>query len=120
MLEEEDMPDLRAKLKRSRRYTSAIVIYETVLAVARNRNKSVAEAEAIVAALLKAFRVQILPIDFRHASAALAAFSRFGKGTKSKASLNMGDCFSYASAQIQNVPLLFKGNDFSETNIPKA
>lgn len=111
LLNEPDMLELRAKLRKSRRYTSAIVVYETAMAIARNGNKPFSEAELTVTDILKAFRIQILPIELRHASAALAAFGRFGKG-KHKAALNMGDCFSYACAQIQNVPLLFKGNDF--------
>ena len=111
LLHEPDMAELRAKLKRTRRYTSPIVIYETALAVARNGNKPLSEAESTVIDLLRAFRVQILPIEVRHASIALDAFGRFGKG-KHRAALNMGDCFSYASAKIQNIPLLFKGNDF--------
>ena len=116
ILGEPDMPQLRAKLKASRRYTSAIVIYESAMAVMRNSQKSIAEAQSIVDEMLKAYRIQVLPIDGRHAALALETFDRFGRG-KHPAKLNMGDCFSYASARIQNVPLLFKGNDFGRTDI---
>jgi ribonuclease VapC len=44
---------------------------------------------------------------------------RFGKG-RHAASLNMGDCFSYALAKIRDFPLLFKGDDFSKTDIVPA
>ena len=116
LLGEPDMLELRAKLKASRRFTSPIVIYESSMAVMRANRKSIVEAQSTVFNLLKAYRIQVLPIGDRHAAVALEAFGRFGKG-RHKASLNMGDCFSYASAQIQNVPLLFKGNDFIHTDI---
>ena len=119
ILDEPEMADFRARLKSSRRYTSAIVVYETTMAVMRNSRKSVAEAQSIVTEMLTAYRIQVLPMDERHANAALEAFDRFGKG-RHKAALNMGDCFSYACAKVQKVPLLFKGNDFVHTDIKKA
>jgi ribonuclease VapC len=53
------------------------------------------------------------------ADAALEAFVRFGKG-RHPAKLNYGDCFSYALAKTLDAPLLFKGNDFSQTDIRSA
>jgi uncharacterized protein with PIN domain len=50
-------------------------------------------------------------------SQALDAYSRFGKGIDPKARLNLGDCATYALAKVLNVPLLFKGVDFSQTDI---
>ncbi len=44
------------------------------------------------------------------------AFLRFGKG-RHAASLNYGDCFSYALAKSYDLPLLYKSNDFSQTDI---
>jgi ribonuclease VapC len=49
--------------------------------------------------------------------AAYAAFVAFGKGSGHPASLNFGDVFSYALAKVRNLPLLFKGDDFSQTDI---
>ncbi len=48
------------------------------------------------------------------------AWRRFGKGSGHKAQLNFGDCMAYALAKQQNQPLLFKGNDFSQTDIEPA
>jgi ribonuclease VapC len=48
------------------------------------------------------------------------AYAAYGKGQKSKAGLNYGDCFSYALAKVTGLPLLFKGRDFSETDLPAA
>lgn len=44
------------------------------------------------------------------------AYRRFGKG-RHPARLNVGDCFSYALAKSYDLPLLYKGNDFSQTDI---
>ena len=119
LLGESDNVELRAKLKKSRRYTSTIVVYESALAVARNNNKPLSEAESTVTDLLKAFRVQIVSIDLRHTSVALTAFGQFGKG-RHPAKLNMGDCFSYACARVLKAKLLFKGSDFGQTDIEIA
>ena len=47
------------------------------------------------------------------------AFLDFGKG-RHKAGLNFGDCFSYALAKAMGEPLLFKGDDFSRTDVAAA
>ena|SRR5665213_2909959 len=120
LLKENDRAELLAKVKASRRYTSAIVIYETVLAVARNGGKSLPESEVVVMAFLRAANIQILPIELRHTVVAISAFDKYGKGRQNKAKLNMGDCFSYASAKIQKQALVFKGNDFIHTDIEIA
>lgn len=52
--------------------------------------------------------------------AAYAAFVAFGKGSGHPAALNFGDVFSYALAKVRGLPLLFKGNDFSQTDIGSA
>jgi ribonuclease VapC len=52
--------------------------------------------------------------------AAFSAFVAFGKGSGHPAALNYGDLFSYALAKVRNLPLLFKGRDFSETDIRVA
>ena len=52
--------------------------------------------------------------------AAYAAFVAFGKGSGHPAGLNFGDVFSYALAKVQALPLLFKGDDFSQTDIASA
>ncbi len=45
------------------------------------------------------------------------AFVRYGKGSGHPARLNLGDCFSYALAKKGGVPLLYKGNDFTQTDL---
>jgi ribonuclease VapC len=51
--------------------------------------------------------------------AAREAFRRFGKG-RHPAGLNFGDCFSYALARVLDEPLLFKGSDFTQTDVAAA
>ncbi|WP_404383391.1 type II toxin-antitoxin system VapC family toxin [Caenispirillum salinarum] len=63
--------------------------------------------------------IAIIPVDHAQALAAREAFVRFRKGQHS-ARLNMGGCFSYALARITGRPLLFKGDDFSRTEIAAA
>jgi ribonuclease VapC len=51
---------------------------------------------------------------------ALDAYRRYGKGIHSKAALNLGDCVAYALARESKAALLFKGNDFSHTDITRC
>lgn len=57
-----------------------------------------------------------VPFDRKHYHAAERALDRYGKG-RHPASLNMGDCYSYAVSFVAKVPLLFKGHDFGQTDI---
>lgn len=66
--------------------------------------------------LLQTVGIEIVPLDARQAEMARHAFRTFGKG-RHAAALNLGDCFSYALAQVTGEPLLFKGNDFSKTDV---
>lgn len=60
--------------------------------------------------------VDIVAVDTDQLDAARRAWRRFGKG-RHPAGLNYGDCFSYALAFTRQEPLLFKGDDFSKTDI---
>lgn len=101
------------------RTTSPMAIYEATLGVARVLSCPVPRARQLVVGLLKATAISVTAIDDRHADAALAAFSRFGKGQHA-AKLNMGDCFAYAVASEAALPILFKGDDFNQTDLPSA
>jgi ribonuclease VapC len=70
-------------------------------------------------AYLDELDISIVPIDRIQFSLAQSAFRRFGKG-RHKAALNMGDCFAYALAKSKGEPLLFKGNDFTQTDLESA
>jgi ribonuclease VapC len=63
--------------------------------------------------------VEIVSVTADHADQARRAWRRFGKG-RHPAGLNFGDCFSYALTALTQEPLLFKGEDFSKTDIRVA
>ena len=73
-------------------------------------------AAAIVDQLARLPNVTTIAFGEAHYRAAEDAFDRFGKG-RHPASLNMGDCFSYAVAAVIKAPLLFKGQDFGRTDL---
>ena len=60
--------------------------------------------------------IEIVEVDVGQAREARRAFARFGKG-RHPAGLNFGDCFAYALAVTLGEPLLFKGEDFSKTDV---
>jgi ribonuclease VapC len=66
---------------------------------------------------LEEIEVIVVPFDEPQARVAVDAFQRYGKGQGHPAQLNMGDCAVYALAKTTNEPLLFVGNDFSQTDI---
>ena len=63
--------------------------------------------------------IELIPVSSDQAYVALQAFRQYGKG-RHPAGLNFGDCFSYALAKSLGEPLLFKGNDFSQTDLTQA
>jgi ribonuclease VapC len=100
--------------------TSPIAIFEATLGLCRKRHASVAEAQADVLEFLGTAGVRTVGIGGTEADAALEAFSRFGKGRGHPAQLNLGDCFAYAVAKTYRTSLLFKGDDFTKTDIRPA
>ncbi len=64
--------------------------------------------------------VAIEPLTAEQAVIAREAYRDFGRGSGHPANLNFGDCFSYALATAFNEPLLFKGNDFTHTDVRRA
>lgn len=69
--------------------------------------------------LLVRLDVEVVACDAGLARLAYEAWLRFGKG-RHPAGLNFGDCFSYALAKQRGEPLLFKGDDFSRTDLTAA
>jgi ribonuclease VapC len=62
--------------------------------------------------------IDLVGVDVEQGRVARDAFSRFGKG-RHAAGLNFGDCFAYALARVLGAPLLYKGDDFSRTDISR-
>jgi len=65
-------------------------------------------------------KIEITPVAREHAYIARHAYRDFGKGSGHPARLNFGDCFAYALARTSREPLLFKGDDFSHTDVASA
>jgi ribonuclease VapC len=77
-------------------------------------------ASRLVDELLAAARVVIEPVTEAQARIAREAYRDFGKGSGHAAGLNFGDCFAYALAKATGESLLFKGDDFSRTDVAAA
>jgi ribonuclease VapC len=117
---EADAEALAARLaEASDLYTSPIAVYEAVLGLARTGSMSINDAYSMLDDFLEQVRAVIMPINAEIGRAAVAAFERYGKG-RHQAALNMGDCFAYACARELDVPLLYMGNDFPQTDIAAA
>lgn len=63
--------------------------------------------------------IVIEPLTVEHALIARQAYQNFGRG-RHPGGLNLGDCFAYALAKATGEPLLFKGDDFSKTDVIAA
>ncbi len=98
-------------------FISAPTLLETLMvAYGRRGNR----ARALVRHVMDISSFQVIPADETMAQLAYDAFEIYGKGSGHAAQLNFGDTFSYALAKVKNVPLLFKGNDFSLTDVQSA
>lgn len=63
--------------------------------------------------------IELVDVDRRQALEARRAFGLYGRG-RHRAGLNFGDCFAYALAKVRAQPLLYKGGDFSATDLVPA
>ncbi len=69
--------------------------------------------------LVAHYSIEVVDVTVAQAKAARRAFMKYGKGVH-PARLNFGDCFAYALAKDSGDPLLFKGEDFTQTDIAAA
>jgi ribonuclease VapC len=117
MQDEPDTPAWLDVLDGARKSLMSVVAYvETHMVIAGRRSDPDA---AKIADLLKVMRVEVVPVSLEQGTVAIASFMRYGKG-RHRARLNLADCFSYALAKSRELPLLFKGDDFSKTDIVPA
>ncbi len=106
----------RAIATASERMLSAANLVETGIVMQVRRGD---EAARDLDLLLAKLKIEIIPVSAKQASLARKAFQCFGRGRHS-ARLNFGDCFAYALAKDNAAPLLFKGKDFSQTDVAVA
>ena len=94
---------------------SPLGFWETTVAARRVLGP---DGQQSLLALMDALRIEITAAGGETARIAVEAETRFGKHTPAR--LNLGDCFAYALAKERNLPLLYKGDDFSRTDIAPA
>mgnify|MGYP002628403866 CR=1 FL=1 len=114
---EPDATDLLDRLSQSGpKWISTATLLEAQIVVTNQLGEA---GPAELDLLLSQAEITPLPLDTLHVHWALRGWRAFGKG-RHRAGLNLGDCFSYGLALALEAPLLFKGNDFSSTDVEAA
>jgi len=117
LLQEPDAGQFSALISdASRRLISAVSFLETSIVI-QARKGSAGGRELDL--LIHRAGMEVIAFAPEQAEEARQACTRFGKG-QHRASLNLGDCCSYALARISGEPLLFKGGDFGFTDVSRA
>jgi ribonuclease VapC len=96
---------------------SAVALYESCVVVYADSRRDADVTDLVE--LIRYLDISILPFEEADALAAARTYQKYGKGIH-RAGLNLGDCPSYALASVNRSSLLYKGNDFSETDIQSA
>lgn len=114
VFDEPDGPELlRLVVEAPTRLMSSANALEAWIVADRHENPDKAPA---LDELIETLGIDIEPVTVQQARVARGAYHTYGKGNH-PAGLNYGDCFAYALAKTMSQPLLFKGNDFSQTDI---
>ncbi len=95
---------------------SAVTLLEASMVAAGRRG---ARMVGLLDTLVQEAEIEVVPFDRAQAGLAREAFLRFGKG-RHRAGLNFGDCASHALAELRGAPLLFRGDDFTHTDLVPA
>lgn len=106
-------------------YTSPISRFEAVISLAHQKAgtgkkptpKLIKELEETVSAVLFEMAVNDIHICSSIGEGAIRAAAEFGRAVDHPADLNLGDCFSYACAKAFRLKIIYKGNDFAETDL---
>ncbi len=101
----------------TQRRLSAVSFVETAIVIDGSRSPVASRA---LDDLIRDTRIVIQPVTEAQARLAREAYRDFGRGSGHPARLNFGDCFAYALAHATGEPLLFKGADFTRTNVKSA
>jgi len=106
---------------------SPLAKFEAILGLARQKAATAKPSPELVRMARQAVELFVedlaaeeVAISAEIGRAAVEAAATYGKTIGHKADLNFGDCFAYACARVARVPLLYKGNDFSHTDIDQA
>jgi ribonuclease VapC len=115
---EDDARDMAVAIERAPvRRISAASYLETAVVIDASRDPV---ASRRFDELVETAELSVEPVTHEQARIARDAYRDFGKGSGHKAGLNFGDCFAYALAKSTGEALLFKGDDFSHTDIASA
>ncbi len=115
---EDDASDMALAIERAQvRKISAANYLETAVVIDASRDPV---ASRRFDELADTAELRVEPVTHDQARIARDAYRDFGKGSGHKAGLNFGDCFAYALAKSAGEVLLFKGTDFSHTDITPA
>ena len=115
MLDEEDADRFQDALVSSPETVMSVAsILETAMVLSRHGAVSLLDPTLA--------RLEIRPVDLTldHVDIARQGFQTYGRGSGHRAKLNFGDCFAYALAKALEAPLLFKGEDFTHTDVRAA
>ena len=102
------------------RYTSSLIRLEASMVLSTRLDVSPERAQALFDAMIGECDIEIMPVTDTIARASVAAFAAYGKGRGHPAQLNLADCVSYACAKTLRAPILFIGDDFSQTDLASA
>jgi ribonuclease VapC len=98
------------------RLVSAATLLETAVVIEARKGEAGGRELDL---LIHKASIEIVAVDADHVSEARRAYRRFGKG-RHDAGLNFGDLFAYALARTTGEPLLFKGTDFTKTDVRRV
>jgi len=109
--------DLLGKLAKARNVAVGVpTLIETAIVLSARLNQ---DARGFLSRFLVEGSMVTVPFGDAHFATAVDAWLRYGKG-RHRASLNFGDCLSYATAKVAGEPLLCIGSDFTQTDLPLA
>lgn len=112
MLGEEDAERHAGALQGNEVRISTVSLVEAGIVVESRHADAARDLQIVVESSID----EVVAVDRHYAAAAIAAWRRFGKG-RHPASLDFGDCFAYALAHLDGLPLLYKGDDFTQTDL---
>lgn len=118
LADEDDAENLLNRLQHGREATtSGLVMLESAMRMSSKLGVHPLEALTELEALINEAGIEVMAIEAQHGRLAIEAFARFGKGRGHPAQLNLSDCLSYACAKGRGVRLLYKGKDFTHTDL---
>jgi ribonuclease VapC len=98
-------------------FTSPHVRLEACMVLSSRLDEEPTGAEGYFDDLINQTGAKIIDLTDNIAHLAVITFAKYGKGRGHPAQLNLADCLSYACAKAHNAPILFKGRDFSHTDL---